>query len=390
MKDLRDGKVHTNNLSTTHVTADELAACVLRRGDILINRTNSRDLVGKTGIVVCDVEAVFASYLVRLRARQDCVDPWFLTYWLNSPSAQGTIKRIATPAVGQSNINPTELQKFCIVPLPPIREQQRIAEILRTWDEIIEKTKRLIEAKQQSRLGISNQLLFGMKRLAGRHTNGKSASRWFSVPADWSVPKLGEIAKECGGTNVAGEAIPVLSCTKYDGLVDSLEYFNRQVFSSDTSAYKVVRRGQFAYATNHLEEGSIGYLDFYDRGLVSPMYTVFETDKNDVHDGFLFKLFKTARYLHIFQANTSASVDRRGGLRWDEFADIRIPLPSIGEQREIDAVLNCACKEIELLKAEKIALEKQKRGLMQKLLTGEWRVPLDHPVGEAAKREAAG
>lgn len=185
--------------------------------------------------------------------------------------------------------------------------------------------------------------------------------------------KIGRIANEVSVSNNSGENIPVLSCTKYDGLVDSLTYFDKQIFSMDTSTYKVVSRGQFAYATNHIEEGSIGYQVLYDKGLVSPMYTVFETHDN-IDDSYLYKIFKSGVYLHIFRANTSASVDRRGSLRWKEFAKLPIPLPPISEQKRIAEVLNTAQLEIDLLKQQAESYRKQKRGLMQKLLTGEWRV----------------
>lgn len=125
-----------------------------------------------------------------------------------------------------------------------------------------------------------------------------------------------------------------------------MSYFGKQVFSLDTSTYKVVSRGEFAYATNHIEEGSIGYQNIYDQGLVSPMYTVFKTDKT-INDDYLYKVLKTATYRHIFQVNTSASVDRRGSLRWNEFAKLPIPLPPIEEQKEIAETLNTARQEID-------------------------------------------
>jgi type I restriction enzyme S subunit len=136
-----------------------------------------------------------------------------------------------------------------------------------------------------------------------------------------------------------------------------------------------VAQGQFAYATNHIEEGSIGYQDVYDKGLVSPMYTVFETNKL-VDDSYLYKVLKSVVYLHIFRANTSSSVDRRGSLRWKEFAKLPIPLPPIEEQKQIAAILTTARQEIYLLKKQAEAYRKQKRGLMQRLLTGEWRVKM--------------
>jgi type I restriction enzyme S subunit len=134
-----------------------------------------------------------------------------------------------------------------------------------------------------------------------------------------------------------------------------------------------VSRGEFAYATNHIEEGSIGYQSLYDQGLVSPMYTVFTTNQ-PIHDGYLYKVLKTEIYRHIFQANTSASVDRRGSLRWSEFAKLPIPLPPIEEQQQIAETLDTARQEITLLEKQVEAYRRQKRGLMQKLLGGEWRV----------------
>ncbi len=116
----------------------------------------------------------------------------------------------------------------------------------------------------------------------------------------------------------------------------------------DTSVYKIVRRGQFAYATNHIEEGSIGLLDSINEGLVSPMYTVFKT-KEVIYAPFLYKVFKTELYRHIFSINTSASVDRRGSLRWKQFRQINIPLPAIEEQMKISACIDACDKEIKLL-----------------------------------------
>lgn len=89
---------------------------------------------------------------------------------------------------------------------------------------------------------------------------------------------------------------------------------------------------------------------------------------------FIFALFKTDTYRHIFSISTNASVDRRGSLRWREFSLIQVPNPSKEEQHSIVDVLKTADNEINQFEKKLNALEKQKRGLMQKLLTGEVRV----------------
>lgn len=276
----------------------------------------------------------------------------------------------AQPSLNRNFIYPVPVE------LPPTIEQKKITDLLFVWESAIEKTERIMEAQKQRNDALANQLIFGKRRLGQRRAHTTQALHWFSMPCDWRIAEIGQIAREVSETNGGGEDLPVLSCTKYDGLVDSLKYFDKQVFSHDTSKYKVVRRGQFAYATNHIEEGSVGYQDLMPAGLVSPIYTVFQADPAQIDDGYLYKLLKTEKLRQLFAANTNASVDRRGSLRWKEFARIHIPLPPLDEQRQISAVLDEAKREINLLKAKAEALKTQKRGLMQKLLTGQWRVPI--------------
>jgi type I restriction enzyme, S subunit len=279
---------------------------------------------------------------------------------------------------GVPGVNRNDLHKITMI-CPPLDVQKRIVVCLRAWDLAIEKTKQLISAKEERNGKLLANLLFGGMRLDKRTTNGQLRSKWFSVPADWRAVKIGSIAREVNRRNRSGDEIPVLSCTKHKGLVDSLEYFDRQIFSKDTSPYKVVEYGEFAYATNHIEEGSIGYQGLYPKGLVSPMYTVFKADQKQMHDGYLYKLLKTETFRHIFEINTSASVDRRGSLRWKEFSALPVPLPGLAEQTEIAEAIGFAEKEVALLQNQLALLKLQKRGLMQKLLTGEWRVKTDDP-----------
>lgn len=273
----------------------------------------------------------------------------------------------------QENLNAGLIREVAF-PLPEIHEQEAAARLLVEWDSAIEKAEQLIAAMLRRKEALSTRLLFGHVRFGERNTKSTRSLHWFSAPSDWQVVEIGKVACEVSALNGSDSGLPVLSCTKYDGLVDSLTYFDKQVFSHDTSKYKVVKHGQFAYATNHIEEGSIGYQNLAPAGLVSPIYTVFQADPKKIDDGYLYKLLKTEKLRQIFAANTNASVDRRGSLRWKEFARIHIPLPPLDEQRKISAVLDDAKQEISLLQAKAKALKTQKRGLMQKLLTGRWRM----------------
>lgn len=369
-----DGKLDTSDLVYVRLSNEEFEKYRLQKGDLLFNRTNSYELVGKTTLFELDEDYVFASYLIRFKLNPRLVDPRFVTYFFNTDESKDYLRKLASKGVSQSNINPTILKERFFVPVPPLQTQREIAETLRCWDRSIEQTEKLITAQTHVKRGLMQQLLTGRKRFNEFISdNGTHLAHFVPVPNDWEYLHIGDIAKEVSIKNTNGKNLTVLSCTKHHGLVDSLRYFGKRVFSENTANYKIVKRGQFAYATNHIEEGSIGYQDLYDEALISPMYTVFETNGR-IDDSFFYKLLKTELYRHIFETNTSGSIDRRGGLRWNDFARIRVALPSLPEQRRIAVVLNACDRELDLLRRQLAALKRQKRGLMQKLLTGQIRV----------------
>lgn len=380
MRDINNGSVNLTELATVDDGGADWNEMRLRRGDILLNRTNSADLVGKVGIVSEDSDAVFASYLVRLDVDREQADPEFVNFWLNTVIAQTALKRLSTRGVSQANINPTEFRKHCPLPLPPLPEQRKIAEILRTWDEAIEKLEALRAAKLRRHRALTHSLVFGTRQLDRfRTTDEVAAHRWFTLPATWGIKPIGKLAREISERNGDAEQHEVLSCSKYDGFVRSLEYFKKQVFSADLSGYKKIWRGDFGFPSNHVEEGSIGLQNLTDVGVVSPIYTVFRFAPEKVDADYAFAVLKTGLYRHIFEVSTSASVARRGSLRWSEFSKLPFPLPSLAEQRAIAEVLRTAQTDLDALNTEIEALTRQKRGLMQKLLTGEWRVTPEGP-----------
>ena len=256
------------------------------------------------------------------------------------------------------NRNDVHASKFAI---PPIHEQDKIVEVLDFWDTAIEKQSELIEKLKLRKRALMQQLLTGKKRLPG-----------FS--GEWKRISLKSIATEVSIKNKEDKDYTVLSCTKHDGLVPSLEYFGKQIYSNDLGNYKIVPMHHFAYATNHIEEGSIGYQSKYEYGLISPMYTVFKTAKDVIDDNFLFAVLKSHHLIYLYQSMMEGSINRRGGLRWDSFSTIKIDLPPLNEQKAISTFLKDADKEIELANEKLASMQSQKRGLMQQLLTGRKRI----------------
>tara|TARA_R100000306_G_C4379795_1_gene143661 strand:- start:1734 stop:3026 length:1293 start_codon:yes stop_codon:yes gene_type:complete len=327
----------------------------VEENDILICvRNGSKSLIGKNALIPKEAEGMaFGAFMSILRSKHNN----YFYQLFDTDFYNREIQKNLGATI--NSINGSNLKKFTF-PFPPEDERKAIATCLSTWDTAIATLTQLIGKKQHAKKGLLQQLLSGKKRLPG-------------FEGEWELKKIVQFAKQYSELNSEDEEITVLSCTKYDGLVPSLEYFGRKIYSEKLHTYKIVPKGCFAYATNHIEEGSIGYQYSLEKGLVSPMYTVFKTDKS-INNEYLFRVLKSYPLIHEYNKRTEGSIDRRGGLRWPGFSQIKIMLPSLQEQTAIAQVLQTADDEITLLKKKLERLKEQKKGLMQVLLTGRKRL----------------
>lgn len=347
----------------------------LKAGDLVLTIVGAN--TGTVAVVPPWLEgANITQTTARIAVEPSKADPSYVEQILRSAIGREAVYRFQKGGA-QPGLNLSDVERFRI-PIAPLTEQRKIAEILRTWDEALKKLTALRAAKERRHRALTISLVFGGNRLDRFRVTGEvQPHRWFSLPASWGCQPIGKLAREVSERNTNGTQHEVLSCSKYDGFVRSLEYFKKQVFATDLSGYKKIWRGDFGFPSNHVEEGSIGIQNLTDVGVVSPIYAVFRFDPEKVDGEYAYAVLKTSLYRHIFEVNTSASVDRRGSLRWSEFSKIPFPVPTLAEQKAIAEVLRTSQADIDGLTAEIEALTQQKRGLMQKLLTGEWPVTLD-------------
>lgn len=253
----------------------------------------------------------------------------------------------------QENLN-ADLIRGISFPLPSVGEQRRVAGVCREWDSAIESCGRLITAK-------SRQLSEVRERLVGRgastHARLREATRE-SLARNGSVLGRDQIM---GVTNDRG-----------------MRPMREEKISSSIDRYKIVRPRAFAYNPMRLNVGSIA-MSLFDRDvLVSPDYVVFECDESKLVPGYLNHLRLTRHWASFFDVAGSGSVRVR--IYYDDLAAFAFPLPSVEEQRRVVEVLDTSMAEIDALTKYTEALRRQKRGLMQKLLTGQWRVKFDERV----------
>jgi type I restriction enzyme, S subunit len=136
MTNQTDGRISPNNLQFVTIDDHVYKKFTVQKGDILFNRTNSRELVGRTAIFDIEGDYVFASYLIRLRTDTVRLNPFFLNQYLCAGETQTRLKSIATPSVSQSNISASRLRRFQI-PLPSLMEQVGVVAISEVLDRKI-------------------------------------------------------------------------------------------------------------------------------------------------------------------------------------------------------------------------------------------------------------
>jgi type I restriction enzyme S subunit len=253
------------------------------------------------------------------------------------------------------------------IPLPPLAEQRKIAEILRTWDEAIETAEAELKAKQERKRGLMQKLLNLSAEEAGAVMN-------------WTKARLGEIGKFYSGLSGKtaadfGSGRPFISYNSVFGSsrcfiagqpLVRLEQGERQntvskgdiiLTGSSETAEEVAMSSLYCdQAPAYLNSFCIGYS--YDHQRLMPCYAA-----------YLFRGQEFRRSVFpLAQGSTRFNISR------EELTKVVITLPPLAEQRKIAEVLQSEDEAIDTLKAMAELLRTQKRGLMQKLLTGEVRV----------------
>lgn len=142
-----DGRFDLTDLKFISLDNDELEKCVVRKGDVLFNRTNSLDLIGKTADFDFDEDMVIAGYIIRIRLKETIV-PKFFSMYMNTDEVKIHLRTIAKGAVNQANINAQELQGIPIY-IPPIELQQQFADFVKQVDKSRKEVKKSLEKTQQ-------------------------------------------------------------------------------------------------------------------------------------------------------------------------------------------------------------------------------------------------
>lgn len=339
---------------------DYLSSVCCEEDDVLMTRT------GNTGIVVSGVTGVFHNNFFKINFDRTILDKEFLIEYLRSFKTQHTILLKA----GASTIPDLNHKDFyrINVPLPKIGEQRRIAAILSTWDKAIAKEQQLIEALQTRHRALMQQLLSGKKRLKG------FKDKWIEV-------KMSDIFDRITRKNTEGDNT-VVTISAQRGFVIQTDFFNKNIASDITDNYFLVKCGEFCYNksySNGYPWGAIKRLTQFEKAVVTTLYICFGIKNEKQNSASFFEHFFEGGLLNNGLMKIAHEGGRAHGLlnvTPNDFFGLKINIPIIEEQTAIAAILCKSEQQIKTHRRRLAALQQQKKGLMQVLLTGKIRVKI--------------
>ena len=320
----------------------------IKAGSIIFPKRGASILNNKVRIAAKDIQ--MDSNMMAITPHTAIVDTEFLYIRILHERLYRIADTSSIPQINNKHIIPYKIA------VPPLAEQRKIAEVLGVWDEAIEKQARLIEKLALRKRGLMQRLLSAKLRLPG-----------FSEP--WKIHKLQELFTERNETNRTD--LPLLSITGDRGVILQTESEKRDTSNDDKSKYKRIAKGDIGYNTMRMWQGRSALSGL--EGIVSPAYTIV-VPNTDVDGYYMSVLFKQPRLIYDFWTHSQGLVGDTLNCKYRDFGQVHICCPPLAEQKAITEVLTAADREIELAKEKLERLRRQKRGLMQQLLTGKKRV----------------
>lgn len=321
-------------------------------GDILFQRSSENfDDAGKSNVYLDkNNTATYSGFVIRGKKIAE-YDPFYLNELLKTQDVRKQIKRLSAGSQ-HINIGQESLAQISIN-IADASEQQKIAEILMKWDEVIGLQEKLIGKLEIQRKALTQMI--------------------FTSQEGWGKFELGTILKESVKTTKILNEYPVISSTK-NGLFLQKDFFDKEVASKDNIGYKILKRGQIVLSPQNLWMGNINYNDKFDIGMVSPSYKIFSINES-FNKKYIACMLKTERMFEQFRqvSEQGASIVRRN-LNMELFSEIVVSVPNIYWQEKIGEAMTTFDYYFELNVQKLSKLKKQQTTIRQLLLTGIVRV----------------
>ena len=332
------------------------------KGDVLLTRVGAG--IGEAAIVDIDFEFSVYVSLTLIKCGKN-LDSEYVKSLLNTNYYRYLATRDQFAGGGVQNLN-VQMVKEYPIPVPPLPEQKKIAQILSTWDKAITTTEQLLANSQQQKKALMQQLLTGKKRLLDN--NGVRFS------GEWSKIAIGKIIKEIKKEKeVNPNSIELLTVKlHYKGVTRSGKFPNA---TERGRPYFRRYKGELIIGRQNLHNGGIAVVSDECNGLIaSNAISSFEARKG-VDINFILSLMSTEHFRFTVDNFAGGTGQKEIGVK--ELLSLSLIIPDFEEQQKIAAVLSTADQEITALQQKLDALKQEKKALMQQLLTGKRRVTLN-------------
>jgi type I restriction enzyme, S subunit len=334
--------------------------CHPEYGDVLISCSGT---IGRVCIVPQNIRFTLVRSAALIKP-SDKINASFLSNVLRSNFVQNQILRALNQSA-QANLFINHINSL-VIPLPPLLEQCRIAEVLGVWDESIDLLEKLIGRVRSRKQGLMQQLLTGKKRF--KEFEG----------SEWKRYHFKDIFKRITRKNTVNNS-NILTISGTHGLINQRDFFNKRVAADNLDGYYLIEKGEFAYNksySNGYPLGAIKRLDQYDAGVLSTLYICFGLSNSLNSGDFMAHYFESGIFNKEIYGIAQEGARNHGLLNIgvNDFFELFLRIPSLPEQEKIAAVLSAADEEISTLEKQLAAYKQQKLGLMQQLLTGRIRI----------------
>lgn len=336
---------------------------IIQKNDFLIAMSGAT--TGKSAIYNYNYNAFLNQRVGVFRKTSDKIDSQYLHILIQSQLFISQLQYLLI-AGAQPNISPNDIENM-FFPIPPLPEQQKIVEIINTWDKAIEKQSQLIEKLELRKKGLMQQLLTAKKRLPGYSDSWKRIKYYNILTETHRSLKWDE-----------NELYDLISVRRRSGGV-----FHRESlygYEIKTKNLRPALEGDFLISKMQIVHGASGVVPKQLSGMkISGSYiALVAKDPQELNINY-FNLWSQMPlfYRQTFISSNGVHIEKMT-FDLETFMSLSMDLPPIEEQNKIVTIISSACKDIELAKQKLELFRQQKHGLMQQLLTGKKRVNINN------------
>jgi len=341
---------------------------LLQENDLVVSSSGT---LGRTLFIKKEhLPLLLNTSIIRMRPTNESLSRFYLKYFIESEFFQKEIYRLSTGSA-QSNYGPSHLKRIFLI-LPPLSEQRKIAQILETVDNAIEKTEKIIEKYKRIKQGLMQDLLTkGIDEngnIRSEKTHKFKDSPLGRIPEEWEVVRLGEILKF-----LKGKTPRKLYDYEEEGMTI---YLTPEYLRKNKCDVAFCKKEETLLANEDIiilwDGSNAGEVFWAEKGAVASTMAKIDITSSDfpIYKKFLYYYLKSNEFVFKYQVKGSGIPH----FEKDILNTLNSVFPPLSEQKRIAEILSQIDQAIEKEEKYKQKLERLKKGLMEDLLTGKVRV----------------